>query len=183
MEREVYYPKSFDIIYRSGYVLGFIGIAVFAYSYVFNEISIMWLAIPVFYSGTLISSVFLLVWKKEIKIFILGCVVSGIVLGIAYALHFRRDAEVLIISMGLVLAGLAGLYGKEAYCFHFREGWILMWSFPVIILSNIVVYSIGEGNNQTARLIFSAVYLILTFLALSFLIKKLRQPILHVCQG
>ena len=99
MEKDVYYPKSYDIIYRSGYVTGFVGIALFVFSYIFLNIYGFYAGIIIFYAGTLISSLFLLVWKKEIKIFILSCVILGILFGLAY-LFIYRNPEILIISMG-----------------------------------------------------------------------------------
>ncbi len=182
MDGEIYYPKSYDVIYRAGYIIGFAGIALFVYSYVFSYAQGFWAGMPVFYAGSLISSSFLLVWKKEIKIFILSCVISGIIAGTAYVLFFK-NAEVLIVSAGLVLAGLSGLYGKEAHCFHFAEGWILMWSFPVLVFANLLIYGSNLENGEAVHFIFSAVYIIITVLALSFLIKKLRQPLMQFCQN
>ncbi|MCL4428787.1 MAG: hypothetical protein M1276_07385, partial [Deltaproteobacteria bacterium] len=101
MDKDIYYPKSYDIIYRSGYVIGFIGIALFAFSYIFLNTSGFYAGIIIFYAGTLISSSFLLVWKKEIKIFILSCVILGILFGLSHLLVFKNP-EVLIISIGLV---------------------------------------------------------------------------------
>ena len=182
MENNVHYPKSYDIIYRAGYVIGFAGIVLFVYSYIFSNTLGFLIGIPVFYAGTLISSLFLLVWRKEIKIFILSCVISGIIAGISYTSAFN-NTEVMVVSMGLVLAGLAGLYGKEAFCFHFMEGWILMWSFPILIFANLLAYGLKAEYNPLLHGIFSAIYVIAAILALSFLIKKLRQPLLHICQG
>ena len=186
METEVYYPKLYDIIYRSGYVIGFIGTALFVFSYIFlNNVSsgiiFFYIAFFMFYAGSLVSSLFLLVWKKEIKIFILACVTLGIISGIIYI--FVENPEILVISAGLVLAGLSGLYGKEAHCFHFFEGWILMWSFPLIVFSNILIYGLNAQSNETIHFIFSAVYIIIAFMSLSFLIKKLKQPLMQFCQN
>ncbi len=182
MEKEIYYPKSYDIIYRSGYVIGFIGIALFAFSYIYYDIPGFYAGISIFYAGSLISSSFLLVWKKEIKIFILSCVILGILSGAGYVFIFKNP-EILIISIGFVLAGVAGLYGKEAHCFHFIEGWILMWSFPVLIFANLLIYGLNVENNGIVRVVFSVIYVIIMFLALSFLIKKIKQPLMQFCQN
>ncbi len=182
MEKEVYYPKFYDIIYRSGYIIGFIGIVLFVFSYIFSNIYGLYAGISVFFAGSLISSWFLLVWKREIKIFILSCVIAGILLGLSYILVIR-NIEVLIISFGFVLAGLAGLYGKEAHCFHFVEGWILMWTFPVLVFANLLVYGFNIERDTGVHVIFSVIYLIIMLLALSFLIKKLKQPLMQFCQG
>ena len=182
MEKEIYYPKSYDIIYRSGYITGFIGIALFAFSYIYYDIPGFYAGISIFYAGSLISSSFLLVWKKEIKIFILSCVILGISSGAGYVFVFKNP-EILIISIGFVLAGVAGLYGKEAHCFHFIEGWILMWSFPVLIFANLLIYGLNVENNGIVRVVFSVIYVIIMFLALSFLIKKIKQPLMQFCQN
>ena len=182
MEKEIYYPKSYDIIYRSGYIIGFIGIALFAFSYIYYDIPGFYAGISIFYAGSLISSSFLLVWKKEIKIFILSCVILGISSGAGYVFVFKNP-EILIISIGFVLAGVAGLYGKEAHCFHFIEGWILMWSFPVLIFANLLIYGLNVENNGIVRVVFSVIYVIIMFLALSFLIKKIKQPLMQFCQN
>lgn len=181
METDIYYPKTYDIIYRSGYVIGFLGILLFALSYLFSNWQGFALGISVFYLGSLISGIFLLVWKKEVKIFILSCIILGIIFGAGFL--FFRNPEILIISMGFVLAGLAGLYGKEAHCFHFIEGWILMWSFPFLIFANLLLYGLELQNNDSVHIIFSIIYLVIMLLALSFLIKKLRQPLMQFCQN
>ena len=181
METDIYYPKTYDIIYRSGYVIGFLGILLFALSYLFSNWQGFALGISVFYLGSLISGIFLLVWKKEVKIFILSCISLGIIFRAGFL--FFRNSEILIISMGFVLAGLAGLYGKEAHCFHFIEGWILMWSFPFLIFANLLLYGLELQNNDSVHIIFSIIYLVIMLLALSFLIKKLRQPLMQFCQN
>ncbi len=181
METDIYYPKTYDIIYRSGYVIGFLGILLFALSYLFSNWQGFALGISVFYLGSLISGIFLLVWKKEVKIFILSCIILGIIFGAGFL--FFRNSEILIISMGFVLAGLAGLYGKEAHCFHYIEGWILMWSFPFLIFANLLLYGLELQNNDSVHIIFSIIYLVIMLLALSFLIKKLRQPLMQFCQN
>ncbi|MDA8272695.1 MAG: DUF2301 domain-containing membrane protein [Deltaproteobacteria bacterium] len=181
METDIYYPKTYDIIYRSGYVIGFLGILLFALSYLFSNWQGFAFGISVFYLGSLISGIFLLVWKKEVKIFILSCIILGIIFGTGFL--FFRNPEILIISMGFVLAGLAGLYGKEAHCFHFIEGWILTWSFPFLIFANLLLYGLKLQNNDSVHIIFSIIYLVIMLLALSFLIKKLRQPLMQFCQN
>ena len=94
-----------------------------------------------------------------------------------------KNPEILIISIGFVLAGVAGLYGKEAHCFHFIEGWILMWSFPVLIFSNLLIYGLNAENYSIIRIVFSVIYVATALTAFSFLIKKLRQPLMQFCQN
>jgi uncharacterized integral membrane protein len=138
--------------------------------------------VPIFYAGSLISSFFLLVWKKEIKIFIISCVIMGILLSAAY-ITVLKNPVILIISVGFVLVGLSGLYGKEAHCFHFFEGWILMWSFPILVVANLLIYGLELQDNLYIHSICSIAYIIVALLALSFLIKKLRQPLMQFCQN
>ncbi|MHB1665340.1 MAG: DUF2301 domain-containing membrane protein [bacterium] len=186
-QADVYYPKSYDITYRIGYVIGFIGIFIFMFSYIFNSLNYILLGLAIFEAGTLLSGIFLLVWKKEVKIFILSCIVIGILLGSVSFYFFNFNALFkdisIIISIGFVLAGLGGLYGKEAHCFHFYEGWILLWSFPILILLNLIVFISNIQFNPAVHLIFSIIYFFIMLLALSFLIKKIKQPLMQYCQN
>ncbi len=180
MKTDIYYPKIYDRIYRSGYAIGYVGIVLFVFSYLFYDLPVFSAGILIFYLGSLTSGIFLLVWKREIKIFILSCIILGILIGIGDI--FFKNPEILIVSIGLVLTGVAGLYGKEAHCFHFIEGWILMWSFPILIFANLLIYGLGLQGNGIIHFIFFIIYMILMLLALSFLIKKTRQPLMQFCQ-
>lgn len=182
MDTSIYYPKTYDVIYRSGYVVGFLGILLFVFSYLVSDWQGLVLGISVFYAGSLLSGIFLLVWKREIKIFILSCMSLGIILGISHLLFFKNP-EIAVVSIGFVLVGMAGLYGKEAHCFHFAEGWLLMWLFPILILVNLLIYGLKLQNSGSVHTILSVIYIIVMLLALSFLIKKLRQPLMQFCQN
>ncbi len=182
METKIYYPKTYDVIYRSGYIIGLLGIVLFVFSYRVSNWQGLDLGTSIFYLGSLISGAFLLVWKREIKIFILSCMILGVIFGISYLLFFKNP-EIAVISAGFVLVGMAGLYGKEAHCFHFIEGWILMWSFPLLIFVNLLIYGLGLQNNNSAHTTLFIIYIIIMLLALSFLIKKLRQPLMQFCQN
>jgi hypothetical protein len=58
--------------------------------------------------------------------------------------------------------------GKEAYCFGYREGWLLMTiGFPVMVLENLI----GRENRVFNSLGFSVLFLLL----LSLTGKKLKQ--------
>jgi len=72
-----------------------------------------------------------------------------------------------------VCAGAAGLAGKEAYCFQYREGRMLMWLYPIVILANLFLKA-GLVFNTLG---FSALFILNLFLTG----KKLKQPILASC--
>jgi uncharacterized integral membrane protein len=186
-QEDVYYPKSYDITYRIGYGVGFVGIFIFVAAYFYSSSDYTLLGLSIFEAGTLLSGIFLLVWKKEVKIFILSCIITGMLLGAIsfYFINFNylfKDI-LIIISIGFVLAGLGGLYGKEAHCFHFYEGWILLWSFPILILLNIIAYAANIQSYPPVHTIFGILYLIIALLAFSFLIKKIKQPLMQFCKN
>jgi uncharacterized integral membrane protein len=186
-QEDIHYPKSYDITYRIGYAVAFAGILIFVAAYFFSSSGYILLGLSIFEAGTLLSGIFLLVWKKEVKIFILSCIIAGILLGTVsfYFINFNNSFKdiLIIISIGFVLAGSGGLYGKEAHCFHFYEGWILLWSFPILILSNIIIYAANVQSSFPVHIIFSILYFIIAVLAFSFLIKKIKQPLMQYCQN
>lgn len=160
--------------YRVGYIIQLSGIFILTLSFIlrlpFNIHGIL-----LFETGVVLSSIFLLVWKREIKRFILFSVVLGIPLQLmGYILFPLYLKEIFIIGLGFVCVGGAGLVGKEAYCFNFFEGWLILFLYPVIIFSNLL----GVGN----RAFLTMLYLFLLLLHSSFLRKKLRQPLLHRCE-
>jgi uncharacterized integral membrane protein len=69
--------------------------------------------------------------------------------------------------------GAAGLVGKEAYCFAYREGWILLWSYPLMVLVNLMA--------RESRVFNSLGFSLLFLLLLSLVGKKLKQPLLASC--
>jgi uncharacterized integral membrane protein len=80
----------------------------------------------------------------------------------------------MIAGIGFVCIGAAGMVGKEAYCFGYREGWLLaMLGFPIMVLANLV----GRENHIFNSLGFSVLFLLL----LSLTGKKLRQRLLSPC--
>jgi uncharacterized integral membrane protein len=118
----------------------------------------------------LLSSVFLLVWMSWVRKIILGSVLAGIALQFAgYYAPPEYAGSVIIAGIGLVCAAGAGLVGKEAYCFAYREGWALMWLYAVMVLANLM----GREYRIFNALGFSAAFLLL----LSLTGKKLKQPL------
>jgi hypothetical protein len=131
--------------------------------------------IMLFEAGVLLSAVYLLVWMSWVKKMILGSVIIGIVLQIGgFYLPEEHVGKALIAGIGFVCAGAAGMVGKEAYCFGYREGWVLMLlGFPFMVLANLL----GKENRIFNSLGFSVLFLLL----LSLTGKKLRQRLLASC--
>lgn len=168
------YGKRHDIAYRAGLVMQVLGAAVLAVLYPL-ESPFCTIGILVFNAGALLSGTYLLVWMSWIKKIILGSILIGIpvqVLGWMYAPE-QYAVSVIIAGIGLVCVGAGGMAGKEAYCFAYREGWMLMWLYPLLVLTNLAGWSHPVFNT----LGFSAAFLLL----LSLVGKKLRQPVLAKC--
>ncbi len=53
----------------------------------------------------------------------------------------------------------AGMEGKEAYCFEYREGWMLIWAYPLLVL-----VSLGKESRIFNSLGFSALFILTLFL-------------------
>jgi uncharacterized integral membrane protein len=110
-------------------------------------------------------------WAKKA---IVGFVMAGLALQVGGTFAPEDYAMTVIVAgIGLVCAGAAGLAGKEAYCFGYREGWMLMWGYPVVVLAVLL----GLGGGVFNALAFSALFLLI----LSLTGKKLRQPLLSPC--
>jgi len=168
------YGRRHDIFYRAGLVIQVLGTAALAVLYPL-ESPFSTIGILVFNVGALLSAIYLLVWMSWIKKIILGSVVIGIplqVLGWMYAPE-QYAVSVIIAGIGLVCVGAGGMAGKEAYCFAYREGWMLMWLYPVLVLANLM----GIAHPVLNALGFSAAFLLL----LSLVGKKLKQPLLSPC--
>ena len=168
------YGRRHDISYRTGLVLQVLGTAVLAVLYPLQS-PFYTVGIMIFDAGVLLSAVYLLVWMSWVKTTILGSVIIGIGLQIGglYAPE-QYVGTVIIGGIGLVCAGAAGIVGKEAYCFGYREGWLLMLlGFPFTVLANLL----GKENRIVNSLGFSVVFLLL----LSLVGKKLRQRLLSSC--
>ncbi len=168
------YGRRQDILYRAGLVMQVFGAAVLAVLYPL-ESPFYTVGIMLFELGALLSAVFLLVWMSWIKKIVLGSVLIGIplqVIGWMYAPE-QYAVSVILAGIGLVCIGAGGMVGKEAYCFGHREGWMLMWLYPILILANLA----GLGHPVFNALGFSTAFLLL----LSLTGKKLRQPLLSKC--
>jgi uncharacterized integral membrane protein len=167
------YGKRHDITYRAGFVMQVLGMGILAVLYPLDS-PFYTIGIMLFEAGTLLAAVYLLVWMTWIKKVILGSILTGIALQVAgfYAPE-QYAGSIIIAGIGLVCAGAAGLTGKEAYCFGWREGWMLMWLYPIIILANLV-WNVSLAVNALA---FSALFILNLFLTG----KKLKQPLLASC--
>jgi uncharacterized integral membrane protein len=168
------YGRRHDISYRAGLVVQVLGAAVLSVLYPL-ESPFYTLGIMLFNAGALLSGIYLLVWMSWIKKIILGSILIGIplqVLGWMYAPE-QYAVRVILAGIGLVCVGAGGMVGKEAYCFDYREGWMLLWLYPILVLANLI----GMSHPVFNALGFSAAFLLL----LSLTGKKLRQPLLSKC--
>lgn len=177
-EAGIYYPRSYDIAYRTGYVLQSVGSILFVILYWIHS-GLYIVPLIIFESGIALSSIFLLVWKAEIKRFILRMTFGGLALQIIAIfidpISVFYSEKLFFIGLGFTLTGGAGLVGKEAYCFRFNEGWLLMIMYPLIVIPNLLGLA-GHKYN----LILS---IIVAVLQISFLRRKLSQPLLKSCEG
>ncbi|BCB96358.1 hypothetical protein JZK55_12800 [Dissulfurispira thermophila] len=174
----IYYPRKYDITYRVGYILQSIGALGFVILYAL-ESRLQTIPLIIFESGIALSSVFLLVWKAEIKRFILRMTFVGIALQISSifinSINGFYAEKMFLLGLGFALVGGAGLVGKEAYCFRFNEGWLLLMIYPLAVIPNLFGFASYSYN-----LIVSAV---IAVLQISFLRRKLSQPLLKKCEG
>ncbi len=168
------YGRRHDISYRAGFVIQMLGSALLAVLYPL-ESPFYTIGIMVFEIGVLLSAVYLLVWTRSVKKFIAGSVMLGLALQVAGSTTMPEQyaGTVLIIGIGLVCVGAGGMAAKEAYCFGYREGWLLMLLFPAMVLVNLL----GKENHIFNSLGFSVIFLLL----LSLTGKKLRQKLLSKC--
>jgi len=167
------YGRRHDIFYRAGLIVQVLGAAVLAVLYPL-ESPFYTVGIMLFNAGALLSGVYLLVWISWVKKIILGSILIGIPLQII-GLYGPPQSSVTIIfaGIGLVCVGAGGMVGKEAYCFAYREGWMLLWLYPILVLVNLI----GKEHRVFNALGFSAAFLLL----LSLVGKKLKQPLLSPC--
>ena len=166
------YERRHDISYRTGFVIQMLGSALLAVLYPL-ESPFYTVGIMVFEIGVLLSSVYLLVRRRSIKKFIVASVMLGLVLQVAGSITLPEQYAglALIAGIGLVCAGAGGMAAKEAYCFGYREGWLLMLLFPAMVLVNLL----GKENRVFNSLGFSILFLLL----LSLAGKKLKQDFIH----
>jgi uncharacterized integral membrane protein len=169
------YGRRHDISYRTGLVMQVLGAAILAVLYPLEN-PFYTVGIMVFEAGVFLSAVFLLVWMRPVKIFILVTVIVGLALQVAGAFFAPEHyaGSVIIVGIGFVCIGAAGMVGKEAYCFGYREGWLLaLIGFPIMVLANLM----GREN-----IIFNSVgFSVLFLLLLSLTGKKLKQRLLSPC--
>ncbi len=168
------YGRRHDMFYRTGLVLQVLGTAVLAVLYPLQS-PFYTAGIMLFEAGVLLSAIYLLVWMPWVKKTILASVIIGLGLQIGgFYLPEQYVGTALIAGIGFVSAGAAGMVGKEAYCFGYREGWLLMTiGFPFMVLANLL----GKENRIFNSLGFSVLFLLL----LSLTGKKLRERLLAPC--
>jgi len=172
-EAGIYYPRSYDIAYRAGFAAQAAGATAFSVLYILKS---PFFIVPflLFEAGLALSSLYLLVWKASIKRFILRSLVIGLLLQAVSLLGFPHSDKVFFAGLGFVLVSGAGLTGKEAYCFGWPEGWLLLIAYPVAVLPNFFVVNADRIN--------SVMSVAIAVLWVSFLRKKLSQPLLKSCE-
>ncbi len=160
--------RRHDISYRTGLVVQVLGAAVLAVLYPLQS-PFYTIGIMLFDAGVLLSAVYLSVRMPWVRRVIVGSVIIGICLQIGgFYLPEEQVGRALLAGIGFVCAGAAGMAGKEAYCFGYREGWLLMlFGFPFVILANLL----GKEDRIVNSLGFSVLFLLL----LSLTGKKVRQ--------
>ncbi len=168
------YGRRHDISYRAGLVVQALGAGVLAVLYPL-ESPFYTAGIMLFEVGVLVSAVYLLIWMRSIKKLIVSSVVIGLVIQSAgyFSAPEQYAGSTLITGIGFVCVGAAGMAGKEAYCFGYREGWFSMVVFPVMVLTNLI----GRENRIFNSLGFSLLFLLI----LSLAGKKIKQRLLSSC--
>ncbi len=167
----VAYGRRHDISYRTGLVMQVLGAALLAVLYP-QESPLYTLGIMLFEAGVFFSAIYLLTWRRSVKAFLLVTTTIGLALQVAGSFFAPEQyaGSVMIVGIGFVCIGAAGMAGKEAYCFGHREGWLLaMIGFPVMVLTNLI----GRENLIFNSLGFSILFLLL----LSLTGRKLGQPL------
>lgn len=165
------YSRLHATLYRIGFVVQMLGMCGLAVLYPINN-PFYTAGIMLFELGVLLSGIYLLVWISWIKKIILNSAVFGILLQIAaYNLAPEQYAVPIMISgVGFVCVAAAVIVGKEAFCCGYREGWMLIWLYPIAILINLSVGEIRVFNS----VLFASMFL----LHLSLSIRIFRHPLL-----
>jgi uncharacterized integral membrane protein len=171
------YDRRHDISFRTGLVMQVLGAALLAVLYPLEN-PFYTVGIMLFEAGVFLSALYLLVWMRSVKTFILVTVIIGLTLQVAGSFFAPEHyaGSVIIVGIGFVCIGAAGIVGKEAYCFGYREGWLLaLIGFPVMVLANLM----GRENLIFNSVGFSGLFLLL----LSLTGKKLKQRLLSPCSA
>ncbi len=157
------------IAYRAGLLLQALGAAVTAVLYPLEH-PFYTIGLMLFEAGVLLAAVLQLVRTSWFKWTVAGSVFFGLALQVAGSFFIPEHyaGSVIIAGIGFVCAGAAAMAGREAYCFGYGEGWVLMAvGFPFMVFGNLF----GKENRIFNSLGFSLLFLLL----LSLSGKKLRQ--------
>ncbi len=160
--------RRIDFAYRTGLLFQVIGAALLAVLYPL-ESPFYTSGIMLFEMGALLSAIFLRITLTWLKGIILVSTLTGITLQIIGLLTAPPENALVVINSGIILVclGTSVVMGKEAYCFGYREGWILSLFYPMVL----GVIMIGPERISFNSLAFSFHFLLL----LSLFGKKLRQ--------
>ena len=173
-ESGIKYTKLHEITYRVGFVIQTFALALLLTAELIVP-SLLTAAVLLFDIGVVISAFFLLVWKRYIKTIIVSLTLTGILVQLISLAGQQMPDTILITGIGSLCAGAAGLAGKEAYCFRFIEGWIIMGLLPAIILLKL--------TGATFFGLEAIPYALLLLLYGSLTAKKLSQRLLKSCEG
>lgn len=162
--------KKPDAAYRSGMALQVLGAAILAVLYPLEN-PFYTAGIMLFELGALLSGLYVTTQLPWIRSAVLCSILVGIPLQLIgiFVAPPEYAIPVILAGIGLVCAGAAGMAGKEAYCFGYGEGWLLMWLYPIIVLIN----AFGREQKAINALFFSVHFLLL----LSLTGRKLKQPL------
>lgn len=164
------FARWHNILYRTGFILQVLGAGVLAILYPLDN-PFFTVGIMIFELGTLLAGMYLPMGTPIAKALILGSVVTGITVQVAgFYVPEQYAVTIFIAGIGLVGAGAAGIAGRESYSFGFREGRILAWLYPAVIVLNLT----GLANHVINAVAFSAAFVFNLYLTGS----KLRQPFL-----
>src|SRR5450759_4376801 len=100
------YGRRHDISYRTGLIIQVLGTALLAVLYPL-ESPFYTIGIMLFDAGVLLSAIYLLVWMRSVKIFIVGSVIIGLVLQVAGTVFAPEHyaGSVIIAGIGFVCIG------------------------------------------------------------------------------
>lgn len=144
------HSKPAEFLYRTGFGLQALGLAALLFSQ-----NPLWCAAgyTLINAGVLLSGWLLQVYIREIRAFVLMVTVIGCLLQVA------------------------GIAGKEAFCYRFREGWYLMPVLALVIIAFLVQYA---TDFTLASQVSLAVALALQ---LSLTVRKFRMPYAAACRS
>jgi len=152
-----------NLIYLASWHLIVIGIVLFSLSTETLALLTPLLGATMFSAGVLVGMITVELTIPKVQFKMIGVVLFGILLQNIPAPVLTGD-QAMFLGLGAVAVGAAFLAGKEAWCFYFKEGWILTAVYPIFVLSH-AFYLLPP-------LIYLAEYIILAILTIILVLKK-----------